>query len=451
MPADQEKDLTQQIISKGECMKPRSRKFVSFLIMLALLVSAAATRVFASPDQPAVPNAPRHGEIVGGQPADPHEYPWQVWMLTSSSWCGGSLIDPSWVVTAGHCAKDVAASSIRVGLGLHDRYQSPNTEQWLSVDRVIVHPGFGWDYDDDIALLHLVTPAQLNEFVQVIPLVSQDEAISDGTPTTITGWGETGAGVSDILMEAVVPVTNQQICASSYAGHGYTVTDNMICAGYPEGEIDACQGDSGGPLVIPDGAGGWRLAGITSWGIGCALPNLYGVYTRVAQYVDWINEQMSGTGTPPTATPAFPPTLSPPFTPSPTPSATPSPTPEPLPAILAGFYPSDFVLERSTVFTSTLTVFNTTDVTQTEKLRLEADPVLFAGEGWEAENIDGKRVYTKNFVVPPQRYVDEVIVFLSPAKAGEYTVYVKWFQDAEHSALYVLINGSDIYLPLVGK
>lgn len=68
---------------------------------------------------------------------------------------------------------------------------------------------------------------------------------------------------------------------------GLSLTDNMLCAGFKEGGRDACQGDSGGPLVTRYN-NTWFLSGIVSWGKGCAASNVYGVYTRVSVFVEWI-------------------------------------------------------------------------------------------------------------------------------------------------------------------
>ena len=104
------------------------------------------------------------------------------------------------------------------------------------------------------------------------------------------GWGllSEGGSLSDVLQEVEAPVVSNIACNAAGVLNG-AVTSNMLCAGVLDsGGLDACQGDSGGPLVVPDGQGGWRLAGIVSWGIGCALPQRPGVYTRVSQYTGFI-------------------------------------------------------------------------------------------------------------------------------------------------------------------
>lgn len=84
-----------------------------------------------------------------------------------------------------------------------------------------------------------------------------------------------------------MPVRNKEMCASNYAPIiNFQITERMFCAGI-EGK-DACQGDSGGPLIISG-----RLAGVTSFGGGCARADYPGVYVNVAALASWIQENAS--------------------------------------------------------------------------------------------------------------------------------------------------------------
>ena len=281
----------------------------------------------ATPTPEIAGSAIRQPLIVGGTPADPGEYPWQALVEPGPYTCGGSVIDREWVLTAAHCVVGYESNpgAVVIKLGEHLLSVSDGSEQQRTASAVIVHPGYsGRTSDNDLALLKLDGPADLNDKVAVVPLVTSpadDTLVEAGDLATVTGWGATRSGGegSDILMEVVVPIVSNSQCSAIYG----EITDNMICAGdLANGGIDSCQGDSGGPLVVWSNDG-WLQAGIVSFGEGCAEPNSPGVYTRVSQYRTWIAE-ITGVAAPE-------PIPSPTLTPDPTPSPTPEPTATPQP------------------------------------------------------------------------------------------------------------------------
>lgn len=262
----------------------------SFYVTAALVASPSfllaedASTVGAGPDLPA---------IVGGQPAEAGEWPWQAHISAGSHFCGGVLVAPAWVLTAAHCLYDrnkvLVAEPILVVVGDHDRTLAEPTEQHHRVRQVILHPAYdAIHYRQDLALLQLNEPAVLTAAVKLIaPLVSpaDDALLAVGTLATVTGWGVTSehGALAPLLMEVVVPVVSNAACAQVYGN----ITDDLLCAGYDQGEKDSCQGDSGGPIVVPDGTGGWKLAGLVHSGYGCARPGYYGIYLRASSYVAW--------------------------------------------------------------------------------------------------------------------------------------------------------------------
>uniref|UniRef100_A0A7M4EWL0 Transmembrane serine protease 5 n=1 Tax=Crocodylus porosus TaxID=8502 RepID=A0A7M4EWL0_CROPO len=135
-------------------------------------------------------------------------------------------------------------------------------------------------HDYDIALVKLRTPLRFSDAVHAVCLPPYHQDLPAGTACWISGWGYTQPG------HALVPLIGTKKCNGScmYSGE---LSPRMLCAGYSDGKVDACQGDSGGPLVCPDDLA-WRLVGIVSWGTGCAEPNHPGVYTKVAEFLDWI-------------------------------------------------------------------------------------------------------------------------------------------------------------------
>ncbi|MCB0194580.1 MAG: trypsin-like serine protease [Anaerolineae bacterium] len=261
------------------------------------------------------PRAPIQPQIVGGQPAAPGEYPWQAALVSAGTsnpqfgqFCGGSLIDAEWVLTAAHCTVGETPGNVDVVLGINnlsDGLTAGSKGQRIDVDQIIVYPGYNSSTEDgDVALLHLATPATLGGTVQTIGLTGLGDSalVEPGDTATITGWGATsdGGASSNALLEVAVPIVSNATC-NAPASYGGAVTANMLCAGLAAGGKDSCQGDSGGPLVVSNGSGGWLQAGVVSWGNGCAQPNFYGVYARVAQFKNWITSYL---GPPPVLTEA---------------------------------------------------------------------------------------------------------------------------------------------------
>ncbi|XP_078064171.1 granzyme K-like, partial [Mustelus asterias] len=137
--------------------------------------------------------------------------------------------------------------------------------------------------------LQLQTEAKLNKFVDVLPLPECDCDVRNGTICTVVGWGKTNVKsnkLSDNLKEVNVTTINRAKCNSkNYYNNNPVITTDMLCAGDSKGGKDACQGDSGGPLICED-----ELQGIVSFGIKCGLRYKPGIYTRVTQYIEWIQE-----------------------------------------------------------------------------------------------------------------------------------------------------------------
>ena len=234
--------------------------------------------------------------VVGGVETAPNEYPWQVALLYNSKpapYCGGSLLSSRVVMTAAHCeVKWVQLVSVVVGehdVTRDDGQQSVAVKRWLS------HPDYNRrTLDSDLAILVLKQEVRFR--AQVSPVcLPNPQTTYDSREALVTGWGTlyNGGPVPSTLVKAELrSLTNKQCVAGTLYSHS-DITDRMICAAFPQ--RDSCQGDSGGPLMAYEGGGRYHsVIGIVSWGSGCAQPNAPGVYTRVTQFLQWINSKMEG-------------------------------------------------------------------------------------------------------------------------------------------------------------
>ena len=246
------------------------RKVASFLLIGALALGGSA------------PARADHGsrplrEVVGGDIAPPGRFPW---MVRLSMGCGGTVVAPRVVLTAGHCVDGTGPDTgIGVTAGVVD-LESPDAITARSVE-VIRAPGFRTETrGDDWAIV------ALDRAIDLPPVqLSRGDAGDDDT-VVVMGWGlvREGAGRQESrLRYATVHTVPDDDCAADYHRVGVDlVAEDSICASRPG--VDTCQGDSGGPMVRRDRTGRWLQVGIVSWGLGCARDGYPGVYTQVSTF-----------------------------------------------------------------------------------------------------------------------------------------------------------------------
>jgi secreted trypsin-like serine protease len=262
----------------------------AFRPVLALVAVAAA--LAPAPARAAAPL------VVGGGPATAGQFPFAAFLVVSTSGgayaCSGSLVSPSYVLTAAHCVTDPAdggvvdASAVAVSIG-----DTPHSLSGAGVTATAVVRYPLWDprtIDDDWALVRLPAPA----LETPVALAAAGESVPAGTPATIAGWGKTSdvSGLPDELQTAVLPVQPLSTCVAAYA---YFDAATQLCAGTAGGSGPVgCHGDSGGPLLVAAGAGAWREVGVVSYGPSPSCTAAPTAFARVSAARPFIDAVLAG-------------------------------------------------------------------------------------------------------------------------------------------------------------
>eukprot|EP00562_Extubocellulus_spinifer_P029964 CAMPEP_0178720184 /NCGR_PEP_ID=MMETSP0699-20121125/23571_1 /TAXON_ID=265572 /ORGANISM="Extubocellulus spinifer, Strain CCMP396" /LENGTH=560 /DNA_ID=CAMNT_0020370567 /DNA_START=117 /DNA_END=1801 /DNA_ORIENTATION=- len=262
------------------------------------------------------PTPPMQARIVGGKAVgDVSKYPFSVSLHREGlHWCGGVLVGPQVIQTAGHCcnsqgrkgADEVIMQTIHKNGD--DATSTIGIRREIMPEKCVTHNGYverGYLFDvclcpfeDDPVDPAVLAPIEVNADNN-FPLDKSLNPAIQGTVSkqdfTVMGWGSLDeAGKStEWKMEVDVAYVDQATCLRAFNGR-YVMSD-MFCAISP-GQ-DACQGDSGGPLVHKRSDGTHLLVGTVSWGYGCADPHYPGVYSRCSAYFPWLKDTICSLST----------------------------------------------------------------------------------------------------------------------------------------------------------
>lgn len=198
-----------------------------------------------------------------------------VHIWTDSVYCGGSMINENTIITAAHCCQKMQNDYIYI--------ENVWSQETYNVKDRIIHPLYNVSsFDNDICILK-ISPIQIQSINYLNINIENVETFEQfNTSLVIIGgdFHEMMAGNVSVLDPSFYPEISQSLTKSMIlAGNFQNVSDAFD-------NIDTCQGDSGGPLYNENTS---TLIGITSWGIGCALDQYPGVYTKISLFINWIN------------------------------------------------------------------------------------------------------------------------------------------------------------------
>lgn len=237
----------------------------------------------------------RRKRVVGGILAKAGDFPWQVAIRDDGKiTCGGIYIGGCWILTAAHCVRVSKTHRYEIWSSLLDWIKLNTGIIVHKVNRIIIHENYnGGTYQNDIALIEMKKRSHQKECVlpNAIPACVpwSPHLFRPNDKCIVSGWGreKDNQKVYSLMWGEVYLKSN---CSQFYPGRYFE--KEMECAGTDDGSIDACKGDSGGPLVCKSDNNVTYVWGVVSWGENCGQPEFPGIYTKVANYFDWISHQV---------------------------------------------------------------------------------------------------------------------------------------------------------------
>jgi secreted trypsin-like serine protease len=264
---------------------------------LAVLACGAAL-AFAATPAPAAAAPVAHSTIVGGAPADPAQWPYAVAIFRKGHLhCGGSVIGPTEILTAGHCVDGFNLANFQVVIGRPDLHNSASGEV-IPVASGRVHPDFEQTGLHDVGVLNLAQPTTAPPIAVATP--DQNNATTfPGAILRVAGYGAInpfGVHLSPLLKTTFEQVRTDNRCLRAYTRDLFA-SESMICAlgarrrhgGHFKIHTSACSGDSGAPLVADTPTGPIEVGTVSYGGALCGLPAAPTVYSRVSASLDFIN------------------------------------------------------------------------------------------------------------------------------------------------------------------